>query len=585
MSFGYSVGDVLAVGQLAWKIYKVCKDAPESFKNISQEVLSLHVVLKELEEIYSDANFSTTQQSRLRVFGDGCRAVLEDLRGLVDKYNSLGTSTKRTWDRLAWGSEDIAELRSRLISNTGLLTAFINASQVTVQKKLDTFLQEFRDGKREGSVISTQTVDSLSMDDRQVWRAIRKDLEDIGISVTAFDANKDFIMNWLKRAIESEAFEEETAEEDESSSLFLEDDLDQSFENPEPDDTIPYQPSKDVGNDPSLTSSSAGLQALEISSRARIQRRRPPRAVALVNWLFRYNKNLIQATESGDEVEVWQALEKGADINTKNGKGLTPLFLAASTGNEALLRLLLEHGADIHIQDLGSRKATVLSYSKTEAITSILLEHVVNIHASDSDGRSSLRLAAESGRDTLVQLLLKQGAKIDEKDEIGNTALHRAATFGHETVVQLLLDHGANEKDLMGLTALHHAAATGHETAVQLLLNHGADINEKGPQEYAALHLAAKYGHETVVQLLLKSGANIRERGKRGSTALHLAAKSGHKTVVQLLLKSGAYVNEKDESGHTPLRIAMDYRRYNVAGILKDAGGILGIEDRRRRRH
>ena len=112
------------------------------------------------------------------------------------------------------------------------------------------FLREFRDGKREGSIISTQTVDSLSMDERQAWRAIRKELEDIGVSIAAFDANKDFIVNWLKTAIVTGAFEEEAAEEDESGSLLLEDDLNQSFENPEPDNTVPYQPSKDVGNDP-----------------------------------------------------------------------------------------------------------------------------------------------------------------------------------------------------------------------------------------------------------------------------------------------------------------------------------------------
>ncbi|MCJ1263054.1 hypothetical protein MMC22_002924 [Lobaria immixta] len=542
MSFGYSVGDFVVVGQLAWKIYKVCKDAPESFKNVAQEVLSLHAVLKELEETYSDANFSAAQQSRLRIVGDGCRAVLEDLQGLVDRYNSLGTSTKRTWDRLAWGSEDIVELRSRLISNTGLLTTFINASQVTVQKKLDMFMREFRDGKREGSIISTQTVDSLSMDERQAWRAIRKELEEIGISIAAFDANKDFIVNWLKTAIVTGAFEEEAAEEDDSGSLLLEDDLNQSFENLEPDDTVPYQPSKDVGNDPNLTSSSAGLQTLEISSRARIQSRRPPQVVALVNWLFRYNKYLLKATESGDEAEVRQALEKGADINTKNEKGLTPLFLAVSAGDEALLRLLLENGADIHIQDDSDSRATVLSYSKTEAITSILLEHVVKIHVNDSDGKTSLHLAAESGRGTVVQLLLKQGAKIDEKGEIGETALYRAAIFGHETVVQLLLNHGAN-------------------------------VNERSRDGNTALHCAAFYQHETVVQLLLKSGANVNEKSQAGRTALHYAAYYGHETVVQLLLDSGASINEKDKYGDTPLRDAKNYNRYNLVKILKDAGG------------
>lgn len=125
MSFGYSIGDFAALGQLAWKIYKSCKDAPESFKNISQEVSSLHLVLKELEETFLDTNLSTAQQSRLETIGDGCRGVLEDLQYSLNRYNSLGTKSKRTWDRLGWGSKDIADLRFRLISNTGLMTAFV----------------------------------------------------------------------------------------------------------------------------------------------------------------------------------------------------------------------------------------------------------------------------------------------------------------------------------------------------------------------------------------------------------------------------------------------------------------------------
>lgn len=119
-----SVGDFVALRQLAWKLYKTCKDAPEGFKDVSQEILSLHAVLKEAEEMHSDATLSAAQQSRQRVVGDGCRCVLEDLQSILDRYDSLGT-TNKTWDRFGWCSKDIIELRSRLISNTGLLTAFI----------------------------------------------------------------------------------------------------------------------------------------------------------------------------------------------------------------------------------------------------------------------------------------------------------------------------------------------------------------------------------------------------------------------------------------------------------------------------
>src|SRR3954454_1633463 len=118
MSFGYSVGDIILLGQLAWKAYKTCKDAPESFKNISDEVLSLHALLKEIEENLSAETLSSMRQARLKTIGDGCRNVLEELQSLVDRYESLGTQSKRTWDRMKWGCNDIAELRSRLTSST-----------------------------------------------------------------------------------------------------------------------------------------------------------------------------------------------------------------------------------------------------------------------------------------------------------------------------------------------------------------------------------------------------------------------------------------------------------------------------------
>jgi hypothetical protein len=126
MSFGYSTSEIVALGQLSWKVYKSCRDAPESFKNVSQEALSLHALLLELGENLSAQTLSSpTRQARLKTIGDGCRDVLEELQTLVHKYESLGTQSKRTWDRVKWGSNDIAELRSRLSSNVLLLTAFI----------------------------------------------------------------------------------------------------------------------------------------------------------------------------------------------------------------------------------------------------------------------------------------------------------------------------------------------------------------------------------------------------------------------------------------------------------------------------
>ena len=87
-------------------------------------------------------------------------------------------------------------------------------SQANVEKKLDRYLQEVTEGKREGSLISAQTADTLSVNDQQLWCTIRKELEDIGITVAAFDANKDFIFEWFKNMIAKGAFEERKPYED-----------------------------------------------------------------------------------------------------------------------------------------------------------------------------------------------------------------------------------------------------------------------------------------------------------------------------------------------------------------------------------
>ena len=50
-------------------------------------------------------------------------------------------------------------------------------------------------------------MDTICTNDKQVWRTIRKELQDIGITVAAFDANKDFIFEWFMNAISSGAFD------------------------------------------------------------------------------------------------------------------------------------------------------------------------------------------------------------------------------------------------------------------------------------------------------------------------------------------------------------------------------------------
>ncbi|KAM0130917.1 hypothetical protein ACHAP3_007144 [Botrytis cinerea] len=131
MSFGFGIGDILAVIELARKIRKDFADAPSQFKDISLEVRSLSIVLQDIEDELSLPDLDTKQESELKEIVDGCRDVLEKLQRLLSTYGELrsdsrgvGYKAKKVWKRFQWEPDDIKELRSRITTNVAFLNAF-----------------------------------------------------------------------------------------------------------------------------------------------------------------------------------------------------------------------------------------------------------------------------------------------------------------------------------------------------------------------------------------------------------------------------------------------------------------------------
>ena len=150
MSFGYGVGDFLAVGKLVWNVYRAYADAPEQFRDISQEILSLHIVIQKVEDQLgisgSDAasgslasgsqpqhvkTLSTKDKDNLRVLYDGLQGIMKELDGLLKKYRNL-ESGHNLIDRLKWGQEDLVRLREKIQSHMNFLTAFNGALMKSV---------------------------------------------------------------------------------------------------------------------------------------------------------------------------------------------------------------------------------------------------------------------------------------------------------------------------------------------------------------------------------------------------------------------------------------------------------------------
>lgn len=79
-------------------------------------------------------------------------------------------------------------------------------SRASVEFKLDKQCQQ---GRRQSPIVSLQTVDCLPTHGKIVRRTTRKELEEIGITATAFGVKRDFIPNRISPANETGAFEEQ----------------------------------------------------------------------------------------------------------------------------------------------------------------------------------------------------------------------------------------------------------------------------------------------------------------------------------------------------------------------------------------
>ena len=127
------MGDIMAISGLALKVYTAYKDAPDDYRNIADEVKSLHIIIEEAAQHFKSTTLSDEKKQGGKEVLEGCRNVLKDLDALIEKYNALASSNPiQVFRRIKLGTEDIVTLRARLTSNTTLLNSFIQRLDITI---------------------------------------------------------------------------------------------------------------------------------------------------------------------------------------------------------------------------------------------------------------------------------------------------------------------------------------------------------------------------------------------------------------------------------------------------------------------
>jgi uncharacterized protein len=152
----------------------------------------------------------------------------------------------------------------------------------------------------------------------------------------------------------------------------------------------------------------------------------------------------------------------------------TPLMEAASRNNPAIVTFLLESNCCPNEQDdLGITPLQLAAASGQEENVKILLAAKANVNlSSDDNNESPLIAAARNGHNNIMRRLLSAGANKDQQEsEKGLTALMIAVKFKHKESIKLLCKAGVSKKlqTKGGWTALDIAQSYQDPNLIKLL--------------------------------------------------------------------------------------------------------------------
>ncbi|KAI1713769.1 ankyrin repeats (3 copies) domain-containing protein [Ditylenchus destructor] len=289
------------------------------------------------------------------------------------------------------------------------------------------------------------------------------------------------------------------------------------------------------------------LKHWEGSEMNKLATTRPSRHESKVK--FQDSDIFLSACVSGDEEEVEELLEKGANINVATIDGVTALHQAVIDDNLDIVRFLVEHKADINAQDNeGWTPLHAAVCCGSLPIARYLCEKGSDLTLTNSDKELALDLAEDDDlRQFLEEQIRLKTVDVDKcRDREFNMMMNDCAEWIR---VGKYLD---KPHPKTGATALHVAASKGYNQLIGMLIRAGADVNIQDYEGWTALHAAAHWAEKDACRILMENGANLNSGTHNGQTVLNVADKS----IVEYLenlqqkleeLRSDALQQQQDE--------------------------------------
>ena len=319
----------------------------------------------------------------------------------------------------------------------------------------------------------------------------------------------------------------------------------------------------------------------------------------------KWHPAIAEALQHDDPTPLRNLIGSGFIIDTQDEtSGETVLIMAAAQGKLNVIKLLVNEGANVDLQDKNG--STALHRAATENIEALklLLSAKPNLKLVTKQGLSAAETAALFGkRDALNQFIaagaiyesdlvfasalgdvaaikehIAKGADVNRTNKSGLVPLVAAARTGKIEAVQELLGKGANPDGVGSTTPLIMAVGWHQAQVAATLLDSHANPNLADGDGLTPLVNAIHVRDSQEVALLLEKGATVSPVGTTYSP-IHEAARADDLKILKALVKQGADINALFYSGgFTPLMIAASENKPRATQFLLTQGARVGLK-------
>jgi len=260
---------------------------------------------------------------------------------------------------------------------------------------------------------------------------------------------------------------------------------------------------------------------------------------------------LMTAVKSGNHEVVRTLLGMPVDVNAPEVDGTTALHWSVRDNDLETTRLLLAAGARAdQANRYGVTPLSLAALTGNAPRMDALIGAAADPAGTVAEGQTMMMIAARSGNTDAIRVLLARHVDVNARERVlGETALIWAASENHAEAVTLLAKNGANLNARSNALTFPLAKYGDGKSARFTVLPRGG---------WTPLMYAARQGARNAARALAETGANLDLTDPDGTSALVLAIINAHYDLAAMLIDRGADPNVKDTSGMAALYAAVD---------------------------